>query len=94
MTCYSMWGKLCPLTKGFGDGYPALMGMSQSLGGNDCPLHRGEEGLKQRKEIETWWGGSTIQDSKKRNWKIVGSKPMRGVQATHYSCMPGTDIQQ
>eukprot|EP00957_Ditylum_brightwellii_P059791 4539624-Ditylum_brightwellii.AAC.1 len=33
MTCYSMWGKFCPHTKGFGDGYPALMGMRQSLEG-------------------------------------------------------------
>eukprot|EP00957_Ditylum_brightwellii_P109163 8327482-Ditylum_brightwellii.AAC.1 len=33
MTLYSMWGNFCPHTKGFGDGYPALMGMSQSLGG-------------------------------------------------------------
>eukprot|EP00957_Ditylum_brightwellii_P048396 3673133-Ditylum_brightwellii.AAC.1 len=28
MTCYSMWGKFCSHTKGFGDGYPALMEMS------------------------------------------------------------------
>eukprot|EP00957_Ditylum_brightwellii_P123557 9420426-Ditylum_brightwellii.AAC.1 len=76
MICYSMWGKLCPHTKGFGDGYPTLMGMSQSLGGSDCPLHRGEEGLKQRKEIETWWDGSK-NSGPKRKKELENSRKLK-----------------
>ncbi len=57
LTRYSMWGKYCPDKKGFGDGYPVILCMNQSLGGDRLPLRRSPAMVQMRKRIcDCWWG--------------------------------------
>ncbi len=71
LTRYSMWGKYCPDKKGFGDGYPAILSMNQSLGGKRLPLRRSPEVVKMQKNICDWWGTYKYTGSKRKKKKLT-----------------------
>ena len=72
LTRYSMWGKYCLDKKGFGDGYPAMLSMNESLGGNRLlPLRRSPEMVEIRKKICDWWGTTKYTGPKRKREKLT-----------------------
>ena len=71
LTRYSMWGKYCPDKKGFGDGYPAILSMNESLGGNRLPLRRSPAMVVMRKKICDWWGTYKYTGPKRKKERLT-----------------------
>jgi hypothetical protein len=71
LTRYSMWGIYCPDKKGFGDGYPAMLSMNESLGGHKQPLRRSPEMVLMRKKICDWWGTHKYTGPKRKKEKFA-----------------------
>ena len=70
LTRYSTYGKFCAGYRGYGNGNEALGATVNSLGGNAYPFNVSDNGKKQRKIVQDWWG-EEVNSGPKRKRKLV-----------------------